>query len=105
MSQLFDKRLDVEGDERLILDNQHRRTDLFGNLASGAVDKVNRLGFRAIKRLGDLPRTEGLDRVQKESDPWLNRDGGEISVCRGFIAEGRIVDLMVGRHVAPVAQE
>ena len=43
VAQLFDERLYVEGDERLILDNQDRRTNLFGNFASSALNKISHL--------------------------------------------------------------
>ena len=42
MAQLLDERLYVEGDERFVLDNQHRRTNLFGNFESRALNKLSR---------------------------------------------------------------
>src|ERR1700722_3581116 len=39
MPQLLDEGLYVEGDERFVLDNQHRRTNLFGNFESRPLNK------------------------------------------------------------------
>ena len=54
VTQLLDKGLNVERDERFVLDDQNRRTNLFGDLAAGAVDQVGRLFLRAINDLRNL---------------------------------------------------
>ena len=47
VSQLLDERLYVEGDERFILDDQHRRPNLFGDFMSRALNKLSRLSLRS----------------------------------------------------------
>ena len=59
VAQLLDERLNVEGDEGFILDDQHRRANLFGNFTSRAVDKVSRLIWCAINDLRDFRWAEG----------------------------------------------
>ena len=54
VTQLLDKGLNVEGDERLILNDQNRRTNLFGDFTPGPIDEVSRLFLRAIHDLRDL---------------------------------------------------
>ena len=100
------KRLNVEGDERFILDNQHRRADLFGDFASRAVDEIRRLRLPSSRAI--WPISVGL----KNSTAFKRKAirGSREIAARFLLAEAsspkvRSIDVVVGGHIAPAAQE
>src|SRR3984885_8592769 len=105
VAQLLNERLYVEGYERFILDDQHCRTNLFGNFPSRALNEASRRIRRAINGLRDLLRAKRLHGAEQEGDARLKRDRGEVPVCAAFIAKSREIDLTVEGYIAPTAQK
>ena len=54
MAERLDQALDVHGDQRLVLDDEHVGRDLLGDLAAGLVDELRDLGLRFAQDVGDL---------------------------------------------------
>ncbi len=104
MADLVDQRLDIERDERLILDDQGTGSQLVRNLPPGRIDQVADLVFAGAQDGRDLGCRELLQRCQQKC---LARAGGQRldpAVSRSKTGAGRL-PLLVHRHGVPDPDE
>ena len=73
MAETLDQRLEIEGDDRFVLDDENGRGDLSRHFATRLLDQVRNLGWGNIEDLRRLFGREPLDRRQQERLPGERR--------------------------------
>ena len=94
VAELLDEALDVEGDHRLVLDDEHVGRDLLGDLRGRASSiRSPASSTREIQDCGDLLEREALDGAEQEGLARPRRDRLEIAVGRAVPRAATVVVL------------
>src|SRR5580704_4378523 len=102
----LDEGLKVEGNERLVLDDQDIGANLVGDLLAGGVDERSRFLDRTIERARDFPGIEAFERTKKKRDTRTQRNRFEIALRPRFVAgDRRLINMVVDRHRPPDLEE
>src|ERR1700730_7899068 len=103
---LLDEGLKVEGNERLVLDDQDIGANLVGDLLARGVNERSGFLDRAIERARDFGGIEAFERTKKKRDTRTQRNRFEIAMRPRFVAgERSLIDMIVDRHGRPDLEE
>ncbi len=90
VAEAFDQRLDVHGDEGLVLDDEDVGGDLGGEFAAGFLDQTAQRRQVAVENFGRFLLGEAFERHQQEGLAGPRRDLGQVLLGRqGRVAAGR----------------
>ena len=82
VAEVLDDRLEIHGDDRLVLDDQDARGELMREIAGAAFEQGDETrGIDAHDR-GRLALREALDGRQQKRLPDMRRQGGEVPIER-----------------------
>src|SRR6202043_3652140 len=99
---LLDEGLKVEGNERLVFDDQDIGANLVGDLLARGVDEISGFLDGAIERARDFGGIAAFERTEKERDTRTQRNRFEIAMRPRLVTgERRLIDMIVDRHRPP----
>ncbi len=80
VAEFLDHRLDVERDDRLVLDDQHVGRDLLGDFLAGSLDQRAGLRGRDVHDRRDFIDRKALDGAQQEGLARTRRQSFEVAL-------------------------